>query len=78
MWVLINKYYGKEKETIHKASVRDLQRDKLFHPQIKIGGGNQTILEKILQNLQEAHTAQRRKKIVLYFLLNLNRGFILG
>jgi len=46
-----NIYYGKEKETIYKASVRNLQGDELFHPQVKTGGGNQAVSKKILQNL---------------------------
>jgi len=32
------KIYGKEKETIYKASVWNMQKDKLFHSQIKISG----------------------------------------
>jgi len=34
-----------------------MQKDQLFHPQVKRGGGAEIGIQKILQMVQEAHGA---------------------
>jgi len=41
-----------------------MQKDQLFHPQVKRGGGAEIGIQKILQMVQKTNNAQRREEII--------------
>jgi len=51
------------KKTINKTPMHPVQKSKLFRQQTKTTNRKKIGIEKILQVVQKAHGAQRRKKV---------------